>query len=90
MAFAALLVPPNPPGALERVSSRFSLFAGLSVLALTVSGTAQHLIAGGTATPRSGILLLVEVLALLATLLLGRHAGATRPVRTCLLLIGAH
>jgi len=76
MAFAALLVPPNPPGALERVSSRFSLFAGLSVLALTVSGTAQHLIAGGAATPRSGILLLVEVLALLATLLLSRYAVA--------------
>ena len=76
MAFAALLVPRNPPGALERVSPRFSRFAGLSVLALTVAGTAQHLIAGGTATPRSGVLLLVEVLALVATLLLSRYAVA--------------
>jgi LPXTG-site transpeptidase (sortase) family protein len=76
MALAALLVPPNPPGALERVSPRFSRFAGLSVLALTVAGTAQHLIAGGTATPRSGVLLLVEVVALVATLLLSRYAVA--------------
>ena len=76
MAFAALLVPRNPPGALERVSPRFSRFAGLSVLALTVAGTAQHLIAGGTATRRSGVLLLVEVLALAATLLLCRYAVA--------------
>ncbi|HEX2360915.1 MAG TPA: sortase [Jiangellaceae bacterium] len=76
MAFAALLVPRNPPGALERVSPRFSRFAGLSVLALTVAGTAQHLIAGGTATPRSGVLLLVGVLALVATLLLSRYAVA--------------
>ena len=76
MAFAALLVPRNPPGALERVSPRFSRFAGLSVLALMVAGTAQHLIAGGTATPRSGVLLLIEVLALVATLLLGRYAVA--------------
>ncbi len=76
MAFAALLVPRNPPGALERVSPRFSRFAGLSVLALTVAGTAQHLIAGGTATPRTGVLLLVEVLALVATLLLSRYAVA--------------
>ena len=76
MAFAALLIPRNPPGALERVSPRFSRFAGLSVLALTVAGTAQHLIAGGTATPRSGVLLLVEGLALVATLLLSRYAVA--------------
>jgi LPXTG-site transpeptidase (sortase) family protein len=76
MAFAALLVPRNPPGALERVSPRFSRFAGLSVLALTVAGAAQHLIAGGTATPRSGVLLLVGVLALVATLLLSRYAVA--------------
>jgi hypothetical protein len=76
MAFAALLVPRNPPGALERVSPRFSGFAGLSVLALTVAGTAQHLIAGGRVTPRSGVLLLVEVLALVATLLLSRYAVA--------------
>jgi LPXTG-site transpeptidase (sortase) family protein len=76
MAFAALLVPRNPPGALELVSPRFSRFAGLSVLALTVGGTAQHLIAGGTATRRSGVLLLVEVLALAATLLLCRYAVA--------------
>ena len=75
MAFAALLVPRNPPGALERVSPRFSRFAGLSVLALTVAGTAQHLIAG-TATTRSGVLLLVEGLALVATLLLCRYAVA--------------
>jgi LPXTG-site transpeptidase (sortase) family protein len=76
MAFAALLVPRNPPGALERVSPRFSRFAGLSVLALTVAGAAQHLIAGGTATTRSGVLLLVEVVALVATLLLSRYAVA--------------
>jgi LPXTG-site transpeptidase (sortase) family protein len=76
MAFAALLVPPNPPDALERVSPRFARFAGLSVLALTVSGATQHLIAGGTATQRSGVLLLVEVAALVATLLLGRYAVA--------------
>ena len=76
MAFAALLVPRNPPGALERVSPRFSRFAGLSVLALTIAGTAQHLIAGGTATRRSGVLLLVEVVALVATLLLSRYAVA--------------
>ena len=76
MAFAALLIPRNPPGALERVSPRFSRFAGLSVLALTVAGTAQHLIAGGAATPRSGVLLLVEGLALVATLLLSRYAVA--------------
>ena len=76
MAFAALLIPRNPPGALERVSPRFSRFAGLSVLTLTVAGTAQHLIAGGTATPRSGVLLLVEGLALVATLLLSRYAVA--------------
>ena len=76
MAFAVLLVPRNPPGALERVSPRFSRFAGLSVLALMVAGTAQHLIAGGTATPRSGVLLLIEVVALVATLLLSRYAVA--------------
>src|SRR5688572_2844899 len=76
MAFAALLVPRNPPGVLERVSPRFGRFAGLSVLALTVAGTAQHLIAGGTATRRSGVLLLVGVVALVATLLLCRYAVA--------------
>jgi LPXTG-site transpeptidase (sortase) family protein len=76
MAFAALLVPRNPPGALERVSPRFSRFAGLSVLALTVAGTAQHLMAGGTATRRSGVLLLVGMVALVATLLLSRYAVA--------------
>ena len=76
MAFAALLIPRNPPGVLERVSPRFSRFAGLSVLALMVAGTAQHLIAGGTATRRSGVLLLVEVVALVATLVLSRYAVA--------------
>jgi LPXTG-site transpeptidase (sortase) family protein len=76
MAFASLLVPPNPPGALERVSPRFARFAGLSVLALTAAGATQHLIAGGTATLHSGVLLLVEVGALVATLLLGRYAVA--------------
>lgn len=76
MAFAALLIPRNPPGVLERVSPRFSRFAGLSVLALMVAGTAQHLIAGGTATRRSGVLLLVGVVALVATLLLSRYAVA--------------
>ena len=52
------------------------MFAGLSVLGLIVTGTVQHLVVGGTATSRSGVLLVVEVLALAATLLLSRYAVA--------------
>ena len=74
VALAALLVPRSQPSGLERVWSRFSWFAGLSVLVLAVTGTAQHLLVGGTATLRSGVLLLVEGLALGLTLLLSRYA----------------
>ena len=76
MALAVLLVPRDRPGGLEQVWSRFSVFAGLSVLGLMVTGTVQHLVVGGTATSRSGVLLVVEVLALAATLLLSRYAVA--------------
>ena len=76
VALAALLVPRHRPSGLEQVWSRFSWFAGLSVLGLAVTGTAQHLLVGGTATSRSGLLLAVEVLALVATLLLSRYAVA--------------
>ena len=61
VAVAALLVPRNRPSGLDQVWTRFSWLAGLSVLVLAVTGTAQHLIAGGTATSRSGVLLLIEV-----------------------------
>ena len=76
VALAVLLVPRHRPSGLEQVWSRFSWFAGLSVLGLAVTGTAQHLLVGGTATSRSGLLLGVEVLALAATLLLSRYAVA--------------
>jgi LPXTG-site transpeptidase (sortase) family protein len=48
--------------------------AGLSVLVLAVTGTAQHLIAGGTATSRSGVLLLIEVPVLVGLWALSRYA----------------
>ena len=76
VALAALLVPRQRPSGLEQVWSRLSWLAGLSVLTLVVAGTSQHLLSGGTATSRSGVLLLVEVLALAATLLLSRYAVA--------------
>ena len=76
MAFAALLVPRNPPGGLDRVWTRFSWLAGLSVLVLMVAGTAQHLIFGGTAATRSGVLLLIEVPVLVGSWALSRYAIA--------------
>ena len=76
VALAALLVPRHRPSGLEQVWSRFSWFAGLSVLGLAVTGSAQHLLVGGTATSRSGLLLLIEGLVLAATLLLSRYAVA--------------
>ena len=76
VALAALLVPRHRPSGLEQVWSRFSWFAGSSVLGLAVTGMAQHLLVGGTATSRSGFLLLIEGLALAATLLLSRYAVA--------------
>ncbi len=76
VALAALLVPRHRPSGLEQVWSRFSWFAGLSVLGLAVTGIGQHLLVGGTATSRSGFLLLIEGLALAATLLLSRYAVA--------------
>ena len=76
VALAVLLVPHHRPIGLETIWNRFSWFAGLSVLALLATGTAQHLVVGGTATSRSGVLLVVEVLALAATLLLCRYAVA--------------
>jgi LPXTG-site transpeptidase (sortase) family protein len=76
VALAALLVARTQPSGLERIWSRFSWFAGVSVLALAVTGTARHLLAGGTTTSRSGVLLLVEGLALGLTLLVSRYAVA--------------
>jgi hypothetical protein len=49
----------NPPGALERVSPRFSRFAGLSVLVLMVAGP-PNTAPGGLRASR-GVLLLIEV-----------------------------
>jgi putative copper export protein len=74
VALAALLVPRDRPGGLDRVWTRFSWLAGLSVLVLAVTGTAQHLIAGGTATSRSGVLLLIEVPVLVGSWALSRYA----------------
>ena len=76
VALAALLVPRQRPSGLEQIWSRLSWFAGLSVLTLAVSGASLHVLSGGTATSRSGVLLLVEVLALAATLVLSRYAVA--------------
>ena len=76
IALAALLIPRNRPPGLDGVWTRFSWFTGLGVLAMAITGTAQHLVARGTATSRSGLLLLIEVPVLLATLLLSRYAVA--------------
>lgn len=74
VALAALLIPRNRPSGLDRVWTRFSWFTGLSVLAVAITGVAQQLVARGTATSRSGVLLLVEVPVLVATVLLSRYA----------------
>ncbi len=76
VAVAALLVPRNRPGGLDHVWTRFSWLAGLSVLVLAVTGTAQHLIAGGTATSLSGVLLLIEVPVLVGSWALSRYVVA--------------
>jgi hypothetical protein len=76
VAVAALLVPRNRPGGLEHIWTRFSWLAGLSVLVLAVTGTAQHLIAGRTATSHSGVLLLIEVPLLVGSWALSRYAVA--------------
>jgi LPXTG-site transpeptidase (sortase) family protein len=76
VALAALLIPRDRPGGLDRVWTRFSWFTGMSVLVMAITGTAQHLVARGTATSRSGVLLLIEVPVLLATVLLSRYAVA--------------
>ena len=76
VAVAALLVPRNRPSGLDHVWTRFSWLAGLSVLVLAVTGTAQHLIAGGTTTSRSGVLLLIEVPVLVVSWALSRYAVA--------------
>jgi LPXTG-site transpeptidase (sortase) family protein len=76
VAVAALLVPRNRPGGFDHVWTRFSWLAGLSVLVLAVTGTAQHLIAAGTATSRSGLLLLIEVPVLVGSWALSRYAVA--------------
>jgi LPXTG-site transpeptidase (sortase) family protein len=76
VAVAALLVPRNRPAGLDHVWTRFSWLAGLSVLVLAVTVTAQHLIVGGTATSRSGVLLLIEVPVLVGSWALSRYAVA--------------
>jgi LPXTG-site transpeptidase (sortase) family protein len=76
MAVASLLVPHNRPAGLDQVWTRFSWLAGVSVLVLAVTGTAQHLIFGGTATSRSGVLLLIEVPVLAGSWALSRYAVA--------------
>jgi LPXTG-site transpeptidase (sortase) family protein len=76
VAVAALLVPHNRPAGLDQVWTRFSWLAGVSVLVLAVTGTAQHLIFGGTATSRSGVLLLIELPVLLGSWALSRYAVA--------------
>jgi hypothetical protein len=75
VAVAALLVPHNQPGGLDRVWTRFSWLTGLSVLVLMVTGVAPHLIFGGTAT-RSGVLILIEVPVLVGSWALSRYAIA--------------
>ena len=76
VALAVLLVPRNRPAGLDRVWTRFSWFTGLSVLAMAITGAAQHLLARGTATSRSTVLLLVELPMLVAMALLSRYAVA--------------
>ena len=75
VAVAALLVPHNQPGGLDRVWTRFSWLTGLSVVVLMVTGVAPHLIFGGTAT-RSGVLILIEVPVLVGSWALSRYAIA--------------
>ena len=74
VSVAALLVPRNRPGGLDQVWTRFSWLAGVSVLVLTVTGAAQHLIFGGTS--HSGVLLLIEVPVLVGSWALSRYAIA--------------
>ena len=76
VALATLLIPRNRPAGLDGVWTRFSWFTGLSVLAMAITGAAQHLVVRGTATSRSGVLLLIEVPVLVATMLLSRYAVA--------------
>lgn len=78
VAVAVLLSARDRPSGLvlEKVWSRFSWLAGVSVLALMVAGTIQHLALGGTLTSRSGVLLTIEAGALALTLLLSRSAVA--------------
>ena len=75
VAVAALLVPHNQPGGLDRVWTRFSWLTRVSVLVLMVTGVAPHLIFGGTAT-RSGVLILIEVPVLVGSWALSRYAIA--------------
>ena len=56
--------------------TRFSWLASVSVLVLVVVGAAQHLIFGGTAASRSGVLLLIEVPVLVGSWALSRYAIA--------------
>jgi hypothetical protein len=76
VAVAALLVPRNRPSGLDQVWTRFAWLAGVSVLVLAVTGSAQHLIFGGAATSRSGVLLLIEVPVLVGSWALSRYAVA--------------
>jgi LPXTG-site transpeptidase (sortase) family protein len=76
VAVATLLVPRDRPSGLDHVWTRFSWLAGLSVLVLGVTGAALHLISGGTATSRSGVLLLIEVPVLVGSWALSRYAVA--------------
>jgi LPXTG-site transpeptidase (sortase) family protein len=74
VALASLLATRDRSGRLDQLWSRSAWLAGLSVLALAVTGAVQHLVVRGTATSRSGVLLLVEGVVLVATLLLSRYA----------------
>ena len=76
VALAVLLVPRHRPSGLEQVWTRFSWFAGLSVLVLVVTGTAQHLIVGGTATVPLGPAAGRRGAGARRTLLLSRYAVA--------------
>jgi LPXTG-site transpeptidase (sortase) family protein len=76
VALAVLLMPRDRPAGLDRVWTRFSWFTGLSVLAMVITGATQHLLARGTATSRSTVLLLVELPVLVAMVLLSRYAVA--------------
>jgi LPXTG-site transpeptidase (sortase) family protein len=74
VALGSLLATRDRSGRLDQLWSRSAWLAGLSVLALAVTGAVQHLVVRGTATSRSGVLLLVEGVVLVATLLLSRYA----------------